>query len=343
MQLFFWGFAFWRRNGYHQGDRFIIMKGVAAITNGERGDNDRREPKDNVILFPKTVDYYQIQLTRMLETERYGEAVELLRFLLSVNSGDPRNAQEWEALLGWMQSMLPGTEFDTSLAEDKAEPEDPTEEKLLRESVGRKQTADDNYVNRLLQMLRQGTTLEKIMLALGQLAYVNHPEVTPALLAWVKEGKLHPYILFHALQALRRRGAAGALTIRHPEGETEVHIEDTPLTLSDHPEPLLAVLHRVQEKSEVVDPTLAYFAEQSWNDFLSFIYASPQYLRLTGLDSAGLDVWAAALHRTLGELIHGDEDSGDYRAMYAITDEYLLEWKQASQILESFVRMRSGP
>jgi len=319
------------------------MKGVAAITNGESGDNDRREPRDNVILFPKTVDYYQIQLTRMLETERYAEAVELLRFLLSVDSGDPRNAQEWEALLSWMQSMLPGTEFDPSLTDDTLASEEPTEEKLLRESVDRKQLADNDYVNRLLEMIRQGNSMEKIMLALGQLAYVNHPEVTQALLNWVKDGQLHPYILFHALQALRRRGAKGVLAIRHQDGETEVNIEDTPLTLAEHPEPLLAVLHRVQDKSEVVDPTLAYFAEQSWNDFLSFIYASPLYLRLAGLDAAGLDVWAAALHRTLGELIHGGEESGDYREMYAITDEYLLEWKQAGQILDSFVRMRSEP
>ncbi|MBC8079703.1 MAG: hypothetical protein H7X86_05115 [Gorillibacterium sp.] len=316
------------------------MKGVAAITNENGGDYDRKPPKDNVILFPKTVDYYQIQLTRMLETERYGDAVELLRFLLSVDSGDPRNHQEWEALLSWMQNMLPGSEFDED-AFGKSEDREVTEEDLLRSSIHMKKTEDSEYVNRLITALQSGTSAEKIFLALGQLTYVDHPAVTPALLEWARNPKLHPYILFNALQALKRRGVKGELLIRYQNVDSEVQIEDTPLSLEDYPETIVAVLMRVQEKSEVGDPTLAYFAEHTWHEFLSFSYASPLYERLAHLDTEGVDVWAAALHHTLNTLIHAGADHIDYREIYVITDDYLLEWKQANQALETFVRLRN--
>ena len=54
------------------------------------------------MLLPKTIDFYQIEITRMLETERYEEAIALLRFLAKCDSGDIRTNEEWLALLAWL-------------------------------------------------------------------------------------------------------------------------------------------------------------------------------------------------------------------------------------------------
>jgi hypothetical protein len=56
------------------------------------------------------LDHYQIQLTRMLEAEQYGEAKELLRFLLHVRGEEPRNYEEWENLLAWLDMAFPDGE-----------------------------------------------------------------------------------------------------------------------------------------------------------------------------------------------------------------------------------------
>ena len=74
---------------------------------------DYKEPsRNNVILFPKTHDYYQIELTRMLESERYGEAIALLQFLLTCDGEDARIREEGDALLQWLVSAFPEAERD---------------------------------------------------------------------------------------------------------------------------------------------------------------------------------------------------------------------------------------
>ena len=51
--------------------------------------NDPREDDArNVYLFPNMLDHYQIQLTRMLEAEQFGEAKRLIRFLLGCRGQD---------------------------------------------------------------------------------------------------------------------------------------------------------------------------------------------------------------------------------------------------------------
>ncbi|GJM79232.1 hypothetical protein HMSSN139_17280 [Paenibacillus sp. HMSSN-139] len=84
-------------------------------------------------MFPKTLDYYQIELTRMLETERYGEAVELLQFLLQCQGEDPRHYEEWQALLDWLLGAFPA--LKNGMPDPQGfEEEEETEEMLARGS-----------------------------------------------------------------------------------------------------------------------------------------------------------------------------------------------------------------
>ena len=64
------------------------------------------EHNNNIVLFPKTLDYYQIQLTVMLENERYGEAMKLLHFLLQCQGQEERHYDEWQALLDGFRSSV---------------------------------------------------------------------------------------------------------------------------------------------------------------------------------------------------------------------------------------------
>jgi len=130
--------------------------------------------KDNVVLLPKTVDYYQMELTRMLETERYGQAMELLRFLLRCQTDDERSRDEWGSLLDWLSTMFPdhadGTRPDAGEWE-----EEETENDLRRNHVLQKAAADRAYADKLLEALRQPVSPEKQFMALEQLVYVDHP------------------------------------------------------------------------------------------------------------------------------------------------------------------------
>ena len=296
---------------------------------------------DNVILFPPTVDYYQIELTKMLETERYQEASELLRFLLRVESGDPRNREEWETLLEWITTLMAEADEVGRSAEANAEAE--SEEEQLRRETERRRTADEGYAGRLLETLRTAGSLDQILLALGQLVYVQHPDINPALVQWLETARLHPYIHFRALQTLKRRGATGPVRIQ-TQGETrELAIEDTPLGVWEFPEAITAVLKRVQEHSEIGEPALGFFAEETWAEFLAFVFASPLYGRLTELDEDSREAWAAALHESLRRAMDGGPGEGEALKQYRVTEARTMEYKQAEQALGAFMRLQSRP
>ncbi|WNQ12926.1 hypothetical protein MJA45_07825 [Paenibacillus aurantius] len=316
----------------------ILLFGRQTDTIGVGGFGRERNTieqpnKDNVILFPKTIDFYQIELTRMLETERYGEAMNLLRFLLQCESGDPRADEEWAALLGWLETMRPEETGDSA----GEEPEE-SETDMLSRAVKDKAEADSRYVDRLLQSLFSGTSVEKMLLALEQLTYAEHPGINAALIQWLRTAKLHPIVLFKGLQALKRRGAEGPVTFSRQGKIQQLDIEDTPLSLADFPPKFSEIIGRVQQISEVKEPTLSYFAEHTWADFLAFIYGSPAYDSLLSRSQDEMDVWAAALHAVIQESMQGGADVEEIREMYGITSENKDHWKQAYEVMQNFMR-----
>ena len=106
-------------------------------------------PKDNIILFPKTIEYYQIQLTRMLESERYEEAVQLLEFLLNCKGEHTAVYEEWSMLLEWLQTQLSDMEW-----------QDVTEDDLIDENIRNKIKQDHLYIERLLDTLKEDCPIE---------------------------------------------------------------------------------------------------------------------------------------------------------------------------------------
>ncbi|QGQ95351.1 hypothetical protein EHS13_10880 [Paenibacillus psychroresistens] len=299
--------------------------------------NITNQSKDNVVLLPKTIDFYQIEITRMLETERYEEAITLLRFLGKCDSGDPRTNEEWLSLLDWLESMSLSEAQDDELDE---EPEE-TEKDLLRQHLQLKTEQDPNYINELIEMLQPHIAAGKQILALDQLAYMEEAasaktSITQALISWLEANTISPWIQFKALQVLKIRSFQGEIQISKGGIPITLDISEVPLELEGYPEKIGMVLSRLQKVAEMDEPSLSYFAEEIWEQFLAYIYATPAYEQLVHGDEQSIGVWASALHSLIGELMTGTFRELEIQRLYEIPEESQLLWKRAFQTLNNF-------
>lgn len=287
--------------------------------------------RDKVILLPQTIDYYQEELTRLLETERYREAEELLSFLLNCRSFDPRTAGEWASLLEWLR-----TAFPADLAGD-GEEEALTEQELHKQRISAKQAHDPNYVKRLLEVLLGDAPLARKMDALEQLAAADHPQIDDTLRRWLEQVDLHPLVQFKVLQTLCARGAGGTVRL-HRCGETvDADIAATPLEIDDFPECIRAVASCVGEATEADQPNLIYFATHTWKEFLSYIYGTSLYKQLSGLDRGGIAAWAAALHWAVQEAMTGEAAPDALFGLYRLSGDEVQTGQQAYETIKSFL------
>jgi hypothetical protein len=287
---------------------------------------------ENVILFPKTVEYYQFELTRMLESERYGEAIHMLRFLLTCHHQDVRIEEEWQALLQWLQTMFPEEMFAT---DDEGEVEI-TEAELLRQHLSVKGQADSGYAEKLMDMLDKPQSLENLLLALDQLAFMEHPAINDKLINWLTSDEQHPLLQYKVLQTLNLRGVTGTLQLtKHGETIT-VDVEDTPKSFEDFPSPINEIMDRFQEISHNNEPALAYFAQETWNEFLAFIYGTAQYRQMLRQEEECVDIWAAALHFVLLEKVFDGGMKDEIMDLYGITNDLVFQWEQAYRVMLQF-------
>ncbi|CAI6082271.1 HEAT repeat domain-containing protein [Cohnella sp. JJ-181] len=292
---------------------------------------------DNLVLFPKTLDYYQIQLTRMLETERYGEAKGLLNFLLQCGGEAERHHTEWQALLGWLDAAFPEATAEglPTDAEDGAE-EDEQADAVLRQRVLDRAAEDPAYLPRLISILFDNEDPEQQLLALGQMAHLPGPETEEALRRWLSERERHPLVQFRALQLLRGFGAEGpAVVLRDGEALT-LEIEATPLSFEEFPRAVLEVPERLGRMAEVSDPALSYFADEMWRECVQAAYGSNVFKWMMEADDGAADLWAAALHQHLLEKLHGQAGDEWTREQYGITGELRFRYEQALRWLRAY-------
>lgn len=297
------------------------------------------QQKDNLVLFPKTLDYYQIQLTKMLETERYGDAKALLEFLLQCHGEAERHHTEWQALLGWLVAAFPEATSEPgpdSLAEDDDEEDELEEEGWLRRKVTDRAQSDAEYIPKLLATLYNGDNPEQQLLAIGQLMHLEHPDIETALKQWLARQPYLPAVQFKALQALRKLGSSGPIVYWRDGESVTVEAGDTPLSFSEFPAGVHDVLDRVRQAAEVSDPTLSYFAEELWKDCAQSAYGTATYRSMIdGSDSAS-DLWAAGLHQLLLEKLHGKQNDEWIREQYGITAELRFRYEQALRWLRQY-------
>lgn len=269
----------------------------------------------------------------MLETERYKEAADLLKFLLQCQGQDPRNYEEWQALLDWLSGAFPMLEGE-SLQQDDDDSD--SEEWIARQHVEAKIAEDRDYADKLLHTIMDKPLSEQTLLALDQLSYLDQPEIDDTLIRWLDENKLHPLLQFRVMQTLRRRGSHGTLSLLRSGEMVEVEIESVPLKPAEFPPPVQAVLERVGDQTQVQDPTLFYFAQELWTQFIMAIYGTQDYISILGEEDYMLDIWAAALHQMLSDSLPGGMEEESIRTLYGITDSMRLRYEQAYRSMRQF-------
>ncbi|MCG7410174.1 hypothetical protein MH117_22430 [Paenibacillus sp. ACRRX] len=301
--------------------------------------------KQNVILFPKTYEYYQMELTRLLESERYSEAVGLLRFLLQCDGEDEGSRMEWAALYEWLLQAFPDLEeiqelhiHRDTLISDGNDEEPESEQEVLKMQMRDKLQLDNQYIAKLLQTLRDEQLDERKWLVLEQLAVVDDETLNDELIYMLETEKLHSLVQFGLLQTLNRRGTTGAVTFFHGNEQIVVDIEHTPMDYASFPYVLQIPAEKVHDAAAVREPSLAYFSQEMWQQFLKAIYGTALYDRLRDSNEQDSQVWAAALHRLVAGLLHLEEEETEVKRIYNISGDLRIPYEQALRALANSLR-----
>lgn len=297
---------------------------------------DEFPSKHNVVLFPKTYHYYQMELTRLLEAERYKEAAELLEFLLQFEGENEEILLEWKALYEWLLFVFPETqqlhEGQDNLIhneESNTELEVESEEELLHAHTVKKQQMDEHYVNRLLHSLKGSRMDERSWLVMEQLVNVDDEQLDDDIIHMLEIEPLHPLIQYGLLQTLNRRQATGKVLMMRENEQITVRIEDTPMDYASFPSILQMPVEQVHDAVAVREPSLAYFAQEIWQQFLKAIYGSSLYDQLEKSQPADLNVWAAALHWLVAGFLHLEEQEAEVMRTYSVQPEQRICYEQA--------------
>jgi hypothetical protein len=305
--------------------------------------------RGNVYLMPSMVNEYRSRLTRLLETERFGEARALLRFLLDCRGQDEQAYDEWRRLLGWLESGFPGLETrvdgsadGVTLIAEEGEPEEnlPDDEAVMRGLALQPRDDDGDreaQTRRVLEDMKRSPRLEQRLLALEKAVYLDDPDVDREILDWLREEPLHPSMQFRALQTLRRRGAAGRVMLDRAGERVELEIERTPLGPDDYPPAAGEVLERACRASESFDPTLPHFARELWEEILKSLYGTSDYEWMASGEEEAIDCWAAALHLAVQLAAYGRADEAEIRAAYGIPESLRFKFEQACKAVRRAV------
>ncbi|MCC2683495.1 MAG: hypothetical protein K0R75_394 [Paenibacillaceae bacterium] len=278
------------------------------------------EQRNNVVLLPGTVDYYQIELTKMLEEERYGEAVELLAFLLQCRPVDSQTEEEWRTLSEWLKNSFSvgspvefGKRSPSSNESEQFSDEDEeelTEGRLVRLRWQSKAGRDLGFVRQLLDSLKRAEAMAEQIEAIEQLSQIDNPDIAGELIEWLGSTVVHPLVMFKGLQALKGKGMTGEFAVPKRSGAVVVRIEDTPVSREDYPPPIAEIWCRLADESVHDGAEIAEFAKVMLQEFIAFIYTTPIYKQLVELNQEETEAWAAALHTTVMDLLPPSESSG---------------------------------
>ncbi|WP_042199071.1 hypothetical protein [Paenibacillus camerounensis] len=275
----------------------------------------------------------------MLESERYGEAMELLRFLLQCQGQEERHYEEWQSLLDWLEAAFPYEAGSTGADRaDSGEEQDLKEEDMARILAKSKLEEDAGYPDKLLRKVMNEPLSEGTILALEQLSYLEGSQVDETLSQWLQKTPVHPLLQFRTLQTLKKRGVQGVIRLARGSELAQIEIEAVPLQNEDFPPQVAQVMERVAEQAEVHEPTLYYFAQELWGQFMMSIYGSGDYRKLLEGSDEQLDIWAGALHQLVSESLNGTRQEEETRVMYGITDSMRFQFEGAYRSLRGFVK-----
>lgn len=121
-----------------------------------------------------------------------------------------------------------------------------------------------------------------------------------------------------------------------------MEIDTVPLRPEDFPLQIVRILERVADQTEVHEPTLFYFAQELWIQFVMAVYGTRDYDSMLEDNDSMTDIWAAALHMTVADSLGGSHDEEDTRSMYAVTGAMRFRLEQAYRSMKQFVSAGLG-
>ncbi|QHT62099.1 hypothetical protein GXP70_20360 [Paenibacillus lycopersici] len=285
------------------------------------------------------LDQYQNQLTRLLESEQYVEAKNLLKFLLHCQGEEKRHYEEWSNLLTWLEVAFPTPDYAAQGNGASPYIEDQNEE-ALREQALSPPEYDEDYVQQVLYIMQHHPVADQQLLALERATYLTHPDVDEAILTWLTGSDLHPELQFKALQCLKKRGVTGTVELERMGELVELEVEATPLSMEEFPPVVGKVVERVESVTEVIEASLPHFARELWKECLQCIYGTTAYNRLQNDDDETVDCYSGALHQVLELSLYGRASDDEIRDTYGITDALRFRYEQACRSLRQIVRFR---
>jgi len=294
--------------------------------NDHRAGNDGEHAAGDIFLLPKTVDYYQFQITELLERERFGEVKALLRFLLDCRTSESDALEEWRTLLDWLEREYPDS---GDLEEEESESD------MLRRMLLAKAEADEKFVEHLLDLVQHSPGVDEKLMAIEQLTYLDHPQINDTLIRWLEQADIPSTLQFTVLQALKKRGVTGEVAILYEGAPLYVRVEETPDGLEAFPQKMQKVLARVKEVSESVFPSLYYFAEPFWLEWLYGIYGTERYEYLLKEDFDP-NVWAAAVHFLVSDRMLGGANRDEILEWYGLPETQWKSFEKAVHTIDSW-------
>lgn len=290
------------------------------------------KPTEKVYLLPQTIGYYQLELTRLLEFERYAEAMEMLRFLLGCETSDQQAREEWQSLLDWMHTMLPAAQQATEVETEQ------TEEEMFLHNIRERVKQEPEYIEKLLEVFRRPDSWDKQVLALEQLRYLEHPQIQQVLLHWLQTRPLPPMLQFRAMQILKLRGENATVKLKRNGKTYPVEIRDVPSSHEEYPWTLKDILQRVLQSGAKDGIPLEEFAEQTWSEFVAYAFGTPVYMELVAEPAEERMVWAGAFHYNLLLTAQGSASASELKGIYGIEEGQKSKWERANRIFAEFIR-----
>ena len=86
----------------------------------------------------------------------------------------------------------------------------------------------------------------------------------------------------------------GHVSLHRGQEAVEIEIDTVPLDPGGFPDAITRILERVADQTEVHEPTLFYFAQELWSQFIMAIYGTEDYHSMLDEEESTLDIWAGS-------------------------------------------------
>lgn len=267
-------------------------------------------------------------------SERYDQAVDVLRLLQHASGADPGKRQQWAEMLTWLEMMFPELLFHPGASD--SDDQEYTEEELRYQTLSDKISQQNIKAVSLVEALNASDSPDEQLVILERLSYSADPEAVTGIRNWLTERERDPLLQFKGLQALKRLGDEEMLRLGQFGDRTSVCPADAPSEAGEIPPGIVQIFQLVKSVSESTQPVIGDFSAQMMWDFIAISFGTPLYQEMSQAAESQTKVWASALHVFLEIHVFGGSNPDEIRESYDVSREQMDEWEHVYQQIERF-------